>query len=100
MCTFQSYSYAFEYRCLHVIGTGDLQREGLHLALGYRVHDVVTEKNFRTHQGKDQESLLVKQIKGKVERCTQPRCGTGTSDSRYNECSNMFMMKKKGGGLA
>jgi hypothetical protein len=33
---------------------GGLQKAGgLHLALGYRVCDVVTKKNFRTYQGRD-----------------------------------------------
>jgi hypothetical protein len=28
---------------------------------GSWVHDVIEKNNFRTHQGRDQESLLVKQ---------------------------------------
>jgi hypothetical protein len=48
---------------------GGLQKGGgLSLALGYWVYDVVTEKNFRTHRGRDQECLLVKQSEGKMRR--------------------------------
>jgi hypothetical protein len=43
---------------------GGLQKGGsFYLALGDQDHDIVTKKNFRTHQGRDQESLLVKQCK-------------------------------------
>jgi hypothetical protein len=65
---------------------GDLQEGGgLHLALGYRVHNV-TKKNFKTHQSGDLESLLVKQSKGRHN----PDMGAGTSDNnRCNECLNI-----------
>jgi hypothetical protein len=75
---------------------GGLQKgRSLCLALGYQVCDV-TKKNFRTHQGRDQESSLVKQSKGNIEIVHNPDMGAGTSDNRQNECSNIrvFMVKK------
>jgi hypothetical protein len=80
---------------------GGLQKwGGLWLALGYWVYDVLAKKNFRTQGGRDQESLLIKQDKGKIETVHSPDMGVGTSDNRC-KCSNRSIYGEKvGWGLA
>jgi hypothetical protein len=82
-------------------GGGLQKRGGLHLALWYQVHDVLTKNNFRIHQGRDQESLLVRKSKGKIER----QCATQTwmwshlvTGAMSVLISRVFMVKKQVGG--
>jgi hypothetical protein len=81
-----------------ILQGGCLQKgEDLHLALGCRVHDVA-KNNFRTLQGRDQESLLVKQSKGKVEReyTTQTWVWTHQKTGATSALtSEVFMAKRK-----
>jgi hypothetical protein len=49
---------------------------------------VMLHKEFRTHGGIDQESLLVKQNKDR-NIVHSPDMGAGTSDNRCNGCSNI-----------
>jgi hypothetical protein len=53
----------------------------------YQVCDIVTKKNLRTRQDRDQESLLVKQSKERI--VYNPEMNAGTSDNRCNECSDI-----------
>jgi hypothetical protein len=57
--------------------------------LGNEFVVVSPKRNFRTYQGRDQESLLVKQSKGKMKLVHNPDMGAGTSDNRCSECSNV-----------
>jgi hypothetical protein len=76
-------------------------RRPLHMDLGYQVHDVVTKKNFRTHQGRDQENVLVKQSKDRKIVHTQTRVRTHLITSAMSALTpGVFIEKKRVGGLA
>jgi hypothetical protein len=57
-------------------------------SLEYSVCDVA-KNNFRTHQGRGQKSLLVKQSEEKIETVDSPDMRVGISGNRCNECSNI-----------
>jgi hypothetical protein len=51
------------------------------LDLGCQVCEIVAKKNFWTHQGRDQENLLVKQRRER-NIVHDPNMGADTSDNR------------------
>jgi hypothetical protein len=55
------------------------------MALGYLVGDVVAQKNFRSYQGTDQQSLFSKA----KQRKDSPDMGAGATENNCKACFNI-----------
>jgi hypothetical protein len=64
------------------------RKDTLAWLLGTEFVMLLQKEIFRTHLGRDQESLLVEQSRDR-KIVYSPDMGVGTSDKRCHECSNI-----------